>query len=306
MIIVPSPHMKDSVTTQTVMRDVLIAMAPALVASVVLFGFRSLLVTAVCVASCILFEYLFRLVTKRENTISDLSAAVTGVLLAFNLPVSLPLWMAVIGSFVSIVIVKQLFGGIGQNFANPALVGRIVLFISFASQMTNFANPTLTDQGIELITGATPLGTLAQGGTPTSYWNLFIGMHGGVLGETCALALLLGGVYLVVRKVITVTIPVAYIGTVFLFSWILGADPVYQILSGGLMLGAIFMATDYTTSPVTEKGKLIFGIGCGLITVIIRQYASYAEGVSFAILLMNILTPHIDRLTRQKAFGGDK
>lgn len=300
LVVVPSPHIKDKVTTSSVMLDVIIALLPTVVVSAFLFGPRTLLLTAVCVAACVAFEYLFCIVTKREHTIANLSACVTGVILAMNLPVSFPIWMAIVGCLVAIVIVKELFGGIGQNFANPALVGRIVLFVSFAQQMTSKE----AGNGL-VVAGATPLGLLNSGAENLpSYLELFIGVHGGVIGETCALTLLLGGVYLVWRKVITPTIPLVYIGGVFVLSFLLGADPLYQILSGGLMLGAIYMATDYTTSPVTEKGKVVYALGCALITVVIRLYGSYAEGVSFAILLMNILTPHIDNLTRQVPFGG--
>lgn len=300
LVIVPSPHLRDKTTTSSVMLDVIIALAPTVIVSAFLFGPRTILLTAVCAGCCAAFEYLFCMVTKRENTISDLSACVTGVLLAMNLPASFPIWMAVIGCFVAIVITKMMFGGIGQNFANPALVGRIVLFVSFAKYMTNWE----TSSGL-VVASATPLGMLNKGSAELpSYLNLLLGVHGGVLGETCALTLMIGGVYLIVRKVITPTIPLVYIGCVFVFSLILGVDPLYQILSGGLMLGAIFMATDYTTSPVTEKGKAIFAVGCAVITVVIRLFGSYAEGVSFAILLMNILTPHIDNLTRQIPFGG--
>ena len=300
LVVMPSPHIKDRATTSSVMLDVIIALVPSIIASAILFGPRTLLLTAVCVGCCAGFEYLFCMVTKRENTIRDLSACVTGVILAMNLPVSFPIWMAVIGCFAAIVITKELFGGIGQNFANPALVGRIVLFFSFAKYMTNWN----TSSGV-VVASATPLGMLAAGSTELpSYLDLFLGLKGGVLGETCILTLLIGGIYLVWRKIITPTIPLVYIGTVFVMCFLLGADPLYHILSGGLFLGAIFMATDYTTSPVTEKGKAVFAVGCGLITVIIRLYGSYAEGVSFAILLMNILTPHIDNLTRQVPFGG--
>ena len=307
--VAPSPHMKSNVSTQSIMRDVIIALVPALIAATVLFGYRALVLTAVCVVSCVVFEYLFRMVVKRSNTIGDLSAVVTGMLLAFNLPAGLPIWMAIVGSFVSIVVAKQLFGGLGQNFANPAIVGRIVLMLGFLTQMTQYVVPTVVNGTIERTVGATPLAMMPGGrvtGELPSYLEMFLGLRGGVLGETCVAALLLGGIYLLVRKVIQPTIPVIYIATVFLMSWALGADPVYQILSGGLFLGAIFMATDYATSPVTFKGKVIFAIGCGVITVAIRLYASAAEGVSYSILLMNILTPLIDNATKQKAFGGAK
>jgi len=300
LVVVPSPHLKDKVTTTSVMLDVIIALLPTVVVSAFLFGFRTLVLTAVCVAACVAFEYLFCRVTKREQTIGDLSACVTGILLAMNLPHSFPLWMAIIGCLVAIIVVKELFGGIGQNFANPALVGRIVLFVSFASYMTDWN----ADQGL-VVASATPLGMLNAGAEelPT-YLELLLGYHGGVFGETCALTLLIGLGYMLWKRIITPTIPLVYIGGVFVLSAVLGADPLYQILSGGLMLGAIFMATDYTTSPVTEKGKIIYALGCALITVVIRLYGSYAEGVSFAILLMNILTPHIDNMTQQVPFGG--
>lgn len=304
LIVTSSPHVKSNTTTSTIMRDVIIALIPALIASNIIFGLRAGLVTAVCVASCVGFEYLSRRIMNKKNTISDLSAVVTGIILAFNLPSTMPLWMCVIGSFVAIVIVKQLFGGIGQNFANPAITARIVLLVSFGTQMTNWVAPKIV-AAADAVTGATPMAQLAAGETP-NLLNMFLGTTGGSLGETSALALLIGGIYLVVRKVISPIIPVAFIGTVFVFSAALGVNPLAQILGGGLFLGAIFMATDYATSPVTNMGKLIFGIGCGFITVVIRVFGSYPEGVSFAILLMNILVPYIDKATRLKALGGKR
>ena len=304
LIVTSSPHVKSSTTTSTIMRDVIIALIPALIASNIIFGLRAGLVTAVCVASCVGFEYLSRRIMNKKNTISDLSAVVTGIILAFNLPSTMPLWMCVIGSFVAIVIVKQLFGGIGQNFANPAITARIVLLVSFGTQMTNWAAPKIAAVA-DAVSGATPMAQIAAGETP-NLLNMFLGTTGGSLGETSALALLLGGIYLVYRKVINPIIPVAFIGTVFVFTAVLGVNPLAQILGGGLFLGAIFMATDYSTSPVTNMGKLIFGIGCGLITVLIRVFGSYPEGVSFAILLMNILVPYIDKATRLKALGGKR
>ena len=304
LIVTSSPHVKSSTTTSTIMRDVIIALIPALIASNIIFGLRAGLVTAVCVASCVGFEYLSRRIMNKKNTISDLSAVVTGIILAFNLPSTMPLWMCVIGSFVAIVIVKQLFGGIGQNFANPAITARIVLLVSFGTQMTNWAAPKIAAVA-DAVSGATPMAQIAAGETP-NILIMFLGTTGGSLGETSALALLLGGIYLVYRKVINPIIPVAFIGTVFVFTAVLGVNPLAQILGGGLFLGAIFMATDYSTSPVTNMGKLIFGIGCGLITVLIRVFGSYPEGVSFAILLMNILVPYIDKATRLKALGGKR
>ena len=288
-----------------IMLDVIIALLPAVVASVLVFGFRSLLVIGVCVASCVFFEFIFEKLCKRENTAGDLSAAVTGLLLAFNLPVSIPLWMAVFGSLVAIVVVKQLFGGIGQNFANPAVTARIVLMTAFSGAMTNWVydgTPKMPDA----ISSATPLAAAAKGTASMmpSYLDLFLGRHAGCLGETCALALIIGGLYLLIRRVISWHTPAAFIGTVALMSLICGKDTLYQILSGGLMLGAIFMATDYATTPHTKWGKIIFGVGCGLITILIRFWGNLPEGVSFSILIMNILTPYIDKLTRVKPLSG--
>lgn len=299
-----SPHIKSPMTTQKVMLNVLLALIPATVASVILFGWRSLLLIAVSAISCVLFETLFNMVTKRPNTVADLSALVTGTLLAMNLPVTLPLWMAVVGAFVAIVIAKMLFGGLGQNFANPAILARIVLLISFSTEMTTWAKPLQWLYG-EANTGATPLAS-ASVMVQTSYLDLFLGNKGGCLGEVSVLALLIGGLFLIARGIITPTIPFTYIASMFAFSWLFGADPTAQILSGGLMIGAFFMATDYTTSPFTEKGKVIFGVGLGLITAVIRAFGSYPEGVSFSILLMNILVPYIDKLTRTKPFGSIK
>lgn len=289
--------MRSRASTSKIMLHVIIALMPALVMSAVLFGGRALMLTGVCVLSALVWEKLCNIIMKRPDTTHDLSAAVTGMLLAFNLPVTLPFDMAVIGTFVAIVIVKQLFGGLGQNFANPAIVGRIVLMLSFTGAMTNWTLPKLTS---DVTSTATPL---ADKDKLYGYWDLFIGKCPGCIGEVCAAALIAGGIYLVVMKVICVHTPVAFVGTVFVFSLIAGEDPVYQILSGGLMLGAIFMATDYVTTPVTKPGKVIFGIGCGVITCIIRFYASYPEGVSFSILIMNIVTPYIDMATRKKPVG---
>lgn len=299
-----SPHIFDKTTTQKIMLDVIIALCPAAVASVVLFGPRAALVIAVCVASCVLSEWLFEKICKRQNTISDLSAVVTGILLAFNLPVDIQIWQAVFGSVAAIIVVKQLFGGIGKNFANPAITARIIMLISFPAAMSNWTLPN----GVDIASSATPL-SIMQGiseGELPSITNMLLGIRGGSIGETCAAALLLGGIYLIVRKVISWHTPVAFIGTVFIFTWILGGNPVYHVLSGGLLLGAIFMATDYATTPYTKSGKLIFGIGCGILTVLIRVWGSYPEGVSFSILMMNILTPYINKLTASKPFGGVK
>lgn len=305
LIVSPSPHIRDNATTSTIMRDVLIGLAPAMIAAVVIFGFRALLMTAVCVAACIIFEYGTERILRRENTISDLSAVVTGVILSFNLPVQLPLWMAVVGCFFAIVIVKQLFGGIGNNFANPAIAARIFLLLSFSQPMTTWLQVE-GGRAVQGVYGATPLALISAGDTANlpSVMEMLLGTRGGCMGETCAIALILGGVYMIWKKVITPTIPLAFIGGVFVLSLLFGVNPVYELLGGGLMLGAFFMATDYTTSPITEKGKIIFGLGCALITMVIRVFGSYPEGVSYSILLMNIITPHINRMVRNKAFGG--
>lgn len=294
-IVTASPHIHGKASTSGIMRDVLIALAPALVAATMFFGWRALLVTAVSVFSCVFFEWAFEKLVKRPSTIGDLSAAVTGVLLAFNLPISIPLWQVVFGALVAIVAVKQLFGGIGKNFANPAITARIVMLLAFAGSMTNW-------NYADALSSATPLAMMASGETP-AVKALILGTHGGCIGETCAIALLIGFVYLLCRRVIRWHTPVVMTATVFLFTWILGADPVRHVLSGGLLLGAIFMATDYSTTPSTVMGRVLFGIGAGLLTVLIRLYGSYAEGVSFAILFMNILTPYISKWTRNKVFG---
>ncbi|MGN0688636.1 MAG: RnfABCDGE type electron transport complex subunit D [Oscillospiraceae bacterium] len=305
LIVEPSPHIRSSMTTQRVMLNVIIALCPALAAAIVLFGLRALTTTVICCTACVIFELLFCIVTKKESTISDLSAIVTGMLLAFNLPVGIPEYMAIIGSFVAIVIVKMLFGGIGQNFANPAITARIVLMLSFSSAMTAWVQPFSYKQGVDAVTAATPL----AGGTLPSLTDMLLGNRPGCIGETCALALIIGGVYLMIRGIISPVTPAAFIGTVALLELIIGGSPVdalYQVLSGGLVLGALFMATDYSTTPLTEKGKLIFGLGCGVLTFVIREFASLPEGVSYSILLMNILTPYIDKITMPRAFGAKR
>lgn len=301
LIVSPSPHDENYIKTSNIMLNVIVALLPALAVGCYVFGWRALILTCVCVASCILFEFLCRKIMKRSNTIGDLSAVVTGVILAMNLPVTLPIWMAVVGSFVAIVVVKQLFGGLGQNFANPAITARIVLMLSFPTAMTNWAVPFFYKNGADVVTGATPL---VSG--EASYLDLFLGNVGGCLGETCAFALLLGGLYLAVKKIISLAAPIGFIGSLALLTWIFGGDPLRAILAGGVFLGAFFMATDYATTPISTKGKLIFGLGCGIITFVIRQFGSYPEGVSFSILLMNVLTPFIEQCTRTKVFGAKK
>ena len=307
LLVSAGPHIRSNASTTSIMGDVLIALLPAVVASVLVFGTRALLLEVVCVASSVLFEYLFRRLLKRSNTISDLSAAVTGLLLAFNLPAGFPIWMAILGCFVAIVIVKQLFGGIGCNFANPAITGRIFLLIAFAGQMTTWPTANSYIGGIDAVSGATPLALIKEGSIEAlpAVKNLLFGIRGGCLGETCAIALLIGFIYLVLRRVITPTIPVVYVATIALMSLILGYDPIYMILTGGVLLGGIFMLTDYATSPATELGKVVFAVGAGIITMLIRNSSGgYPEGVSFAILLMNILCPYIAKLGHKKPFGG--
>ncbi len=295
-IVAASPHVTTKNSTAVIMRDVLIALLPAVIAGCVVFGLRALLVVAVTTAACVFFEWGFEKLCHTPSTISDLSAAVTGVLLAMNLPVSIPLWQAVFGALVAMVAVKGLFGGIGKNFANPAITARIVMFLAFSKTMTAWVFP-------DAVSSATPLAMMANGES-VDYLTLLLGNHGGCLGETSALALLIGFAYLLIRGVISWHTPVCFVGTVFVMSQILGQDAVGQILSGGLMLGAIFMATDYSTTPSTNLGRVLFGIGAGLLTVLIRFYGAYAEGVSFAILFMNILTPYLSKWTETKPFGG--
>lgn len=315
-----SPHKRTADTTRGIMLDVIIAMVPALIVSVILFGPRTLLVTLVSVIFCVLFEYLSRKAMKRGNTVGDLSAVVTGMLLAFNLPSTMPLWMVIIGDAVAIIVVKQFFGGIGQNFVNPALVGRIVLMASFPVAISDFQAPFAWKLGtVDAVTSATPLAQFTSiysaeniktainaSDLPTIY-NMFLGVRGGCLGETCAAALLLGFLYLLVRRVISPAIPLTYIGTVAVIMLFAGKGNLmfvgYQLLAGGLLLGAVFMATDYTTCPVSFKGKILYAVGCGVITSLIRIFGSLPEGVSFSIILMNILVPHIEHMTTAKPFG---
>ncbi|MDR3313422.1 MAG: RnfABCDGE type electron transport complex subunit D [Oscillospiraceae bacterium] len=310
VLVSTSPHIRGVRTTRGVMLDVCLALLPALAAAVWYFGLRALVVTAISIASCVLLEYLSRKIMKRPQTVGDLSAVVTGMLLAFNLPATLPLWMIPLGALVAIVVVKQMFGGLGQNFVNPAITARIVLMVSFAGEMTKWAPPLdgKLRWATDAVASATPLKVLSGGEMPTeSLLDLFLGKHGGSLGETCALALLLGAAYLCIFKVITPLIPGFYIGTVALFAFIFGGFDWHfalaEVLGGGLILGACFMATDYSTSPIHWKGKVVFAIGCGLLTGLIRFYGNMPEGVSFSILLMNLLVPLLENLTAPKAFG---
>ncbi len=326
LIATSSPHIRGSETTQGIMKDVIIAMLPALAFACFNFGLRALTLTAVSVAGCVFFEWLYRKLMKKPQSIQDLSSVVTGMLLAFVSPVQIPYWMILIGDFFAIVAVKQLFGGIGKNFLNPALAGRAVLLASYAGSMTTWVDPAestaaIIGSNVDIVTAATPLSYM-KGTDPAalaeSFQNLtgkydvsqmFLGQIGGSLGEVSALMLIIGGAYLIWRKVINWQTPAAYIGTVavltFLFpkagssmEWML-----YSVFGGGLMLGAFFMATDYATSPVTKKGQLIFGVGCGLFTVLIRYFGSYNEGVCYSIMVMNLFVPLIDKYTKPVRFG---
>ncbi len=304
LIVSASPHLRGQVTTKSIMLDVIIALMPSLIAAVIIFGTRVLMVVGVTVLSCVLCEYILRKIMKRDNTIADLSAVVTGMLLAFNLPVTINLWIAALGGAIAIVVVKQMFGGLGQNFVNPALIARIVLMVSFPKDMTTWVKPfERSYQDIDSITTATPLAILKTSSLENvNYMDLFLGFRGGCLGETCILAIIIGGLYLVARKVISPTIPLCFIGTVFILSLAFSRDPILDLLSGGLILGAVFMATDYVTSPITTKGKIIFGIGCGVLTILIRTFGALPEGVSFSIVIMNILVPHIEKLSTPRTF----
>lgn len=319
LIATSNPHIRGSETTRSIMLDVIIAMLPALAFAIFNFGLRALTLTAVSVVGCIFWEWLYRKLMKKPQSIGDLSCIVTGMLLAFVCPVQMPYWMILIGDFFAIIVVKQLFGGIGKNFLNPALAGRAVLLASYAGTMTSWVDPAAGKAPIigsvaDVVTTATPLAVMKTGDfaalTDTyNVGNMFIGQIPGSLGEVSALALLIGGAYLIWRKVINWQTPVSYIATVavltFLFpkqgsgiEWML-----YSIFGGGLFLGAFFMATDYATSPVTKKGQLIFGIGCGLFTVLIRYFGSYNEGVCYSIMVMNLLVALIDKYTKPTRFG---
>lgn len=301
-----SPHIFSKATTQSIMADVLIALAPAAIASVVLFGLKALIILVACIGTCVVSEFLFNIFAKKQQTVGDLSACVTGVILALSLPATTQIWHCIVGSVFAIVVVKCLFGGIGSNFANPAVTARVFLLVAFAS---NVAGGTLTNfQNPDLVASATPLEAIKMGETEnlTSLFDMLIGNRSGAIGETCAVALIFGGLYLLVRKVIKWHTPVIFIGTVFVLSLIVKQDltlALYEVLGGGLLIGAIFMATDYSTTPINKYGKMVFAFGCGVITVLIRFWGGYPEGVSFAILLMNILSPYIEKLCASKPFG---
>ena len=287
------------------MLDVIIALLPAAIAGVVLFGAKALTLIAACVISAVVSEALFNILAHKKQTVGDLSAVVTGLLLALNLSTNVAIWQCVVGSVFAIVVVKCLFGGIGKNFANPAITGRVFMLLAFSS-VAGGANPT----AVELVSSATPLELLAQGAeTAPSLMELFLGLHGGAIGETCCLALLLGFAWLLFRRVISWHVPVIFVGTVFVLYLVFTGSfqlALAESLAGGLFIGAIFMATDYVTSPITRKGKMVFALGCGLVTFIIRYFCAYPEGVSFSILAMNILTPYIEKFTANTPLGGSK
>ena len=309
-----SPHVHEKEGISGIMLDVIIALIPAIVAGVYYFGLRALVVILTSVAACVLSEYFYTRAMKKKNTVKDLSAVVTGILLGLNMPSAIPLWMVVLGSIFAIVLVKEIYGGIGKNFMNPALAARCFMVIAWAGAMTRFAVPF---SGVDVIASATPLSIMngASEGTLPALRDAFWGAIPGCIGETSAFALLIGFVYLLVRRIISWKIPVTYIVVFAVLTYFFGENTssmpqfeftLMQILTGGLMLGAIFMATDYTTTPTTPLGLYIFGIGCGIITFALRRFGAYPEGVSFAILLMNILVPQIDKFTIPKKFGGGK
>ena len=338
-----SPHIYASARTGTIMRDVIIALMPGLAAGAWLFGARTLLVAGVAIAACVASEYAARRIMARPQTVGDLSSVVTGLLLAMSLPPSIELWKAAVGGAIAIIAVKQIFGGIGQNFMNPALAARIALLTSWGQSMTRWTEPArrlfpagaaagaaagsaaagyAAGAAADAVSGATPMaiakalykaGASAQAGlgqAAPGYLDMFLGNMAGCIGETCAAALVAGGIYLLARKVITWHIPATFIAATALLTWVFGGgrglctgDPLYHVLGGGLIIGAFFMATDYSTSPMTAKGKLIMGAGCGALTACIRLFAGYPEGVSFAIVIMNVIVPLIDRYTAPKPFG---
>lgn len=288
-----SPHIRHEDTTQGIMLDVIISLLPAAVYGCILFGWQAAILLAVTVATAVASEAIWNISLHKPQTVGDLSAVLTGLLLGMNLSSKTPVWIAAIGSVVAIIVVKQMFGGLGFNFANPAITARIVLLVSFAGKMSSYVSP------IDAVSSATPLAKE----TAFTLKELFLGMHAGAIGETSSFLLIIGGVYLMLRRVIKPIIPISIISTVAIASLIAGVDLKLAIFGGGLMLGAIFMATDYVTTPTTDLGKLIFGIGCGIITFVIRQFSPLPEGISYAILLMNIVTPHINRFTLSKPFG---
>ena len=306
-----SPHVHTNETVSRIMLDVIIALMPACIAGVLFFGFRSAVVILTSVAACMAAEWIFEKITKKETTLSDLSAAVTGVILGMNMPVGIPLWMVVVGSAFAIVVVKQLYGGLGKNFLNPALAGRCFMVIAWAGAMTTFAPAAFT--GVDAVSSATPLAIMKSGaeGDMPSLLQAFLGAKSGCIGETSALCLIVGFIYLLIRRVVTVRIPAAFILSFVVLTYLFGAPgemsqwyyTLMQVLTGGLVFGAFFMATDYVTTPTTPLGQIVFGIGCGVLTFVIRKFGGYPEGVSFAILLMNVASPLIETATKPRVFG---
>jgi len=299
-----APHIHSGASTNRIMLDVIISLLPAAAAGVVIFGMKSLVIILACVLTAVIAEFLFNKLCGRKQTVGDLSAVVTGLLLALNLSTNVPAWQCVVGTAVAVICVKCIFGGLGHNFANPAITGRVFMLVAF-SAVAGGANPTV----VELTTSATPLELLAKGEAAPSTVELFLGLHGGAIGETCILALVIGGIYLLLRRVIRWHIPVVFIATVFVLYLAFTGDvtmAVNQIFAGGLFLGAIFMATDYVTSPINTRGRVVFALGCGIVTFIIRYFCAYPEGVSFSILIMNILTPYIEKWTAKEPLGGVK
>ncbi len=308
LIVSSSPHAVNNEDTKRIMGMVILALIPSLCVSTYVFGPRVLILTAVCVLSSVLFEYLWNMLMKKPQTVGDLSAALTGLLIAFNVPSNLPYYIAVIGSAIAIIVVKNLFGGLGHNLFNPAITARVVLFISFATQMTTWPVPRTA--ATDAVTGPTPLGLLKEGGADLpSNMDMFLGTIGGSMGEVSAIALIIGGLFLIWKKVISPITPVCFIGTVFVIAFIATGDinmAIFHILAGGVMLGAFFMATDYVTTPLLPLGKVIFGVGCGIMTMLVRLFGAYPEGVSFAILLMNVLTPHIENFCTNRLYKPKK
>ena len=305
LILSSSPHIHTRDSSRRIMLDVIIALLPAAIAGVIIFGAKALGVIAACVITAVVSEALFNLIVHKQQTVGDFSAVVTGLLLALNLSTNVAIWQCVVGTVFAIVVVKCLFGGIGKNFANPAITGRVFMLLAFSS-VAGGAKPAV----VELVSSATPLELLAQGAEDApSLMELFLGLHGGAIGETCCLALLLGFAWLLFRRVIKWHVPVIFIGTVFVLYLVFTGSfqmALAEILAGGLFIGAIFMATDYVTSPITLKGKMVFALGCGLVTFVIRYFCAYPEGVSFSILAMNILTPYIEKFTGNTPLGGSK
>ena len=305
LILSSSPHIHTRDSSRRIMLDVIIALLPAAIAGVIIFGAKALGVIAACVITAVVSEALFNLIVHKQQTVGDFSAVVTGLLLALNLSTNVALWQCVVGTVFAIVVVKCLFGGIGKNFANPAITGRVFMLLAFSS-VAGGAKPAV----VELVSSATPLELLAQGSeNAPSLMELFLGLHGGAIGETCCLALLIGFAWLLFRRVIKWHVPVIFIGTVFVLYLVFTGSfqmALAEILAGGLFIGAIFMATDYVTSPITLKGKMVFALGCGLVTFVIRYFCAYPEGVSFSILAMNILTPYIEKFTGNTPLGGSK